>query len=450
MRKSLSTKRILILNISCIVVVLINSLISYGGISYLRNHYTKIVNEALEDSRICSETVKLIHLQTHLIDNFIVNPQKFNIQDVINQTHDIQNKLELLLEQQKDLIEDSSIAPIFSVVYNACTADFNTIDELIKVVNEGNIERAVAIFENEINSNSEHFTENLVKYRNLSRLKIEKLSKKLDSYLFLMRILLSTASILVTIAFFITIITSMKALKRLKAYRDRLKKEIIRKNRELIFNKEHLIQIQNNTIMGIANLIENRDGETGEHVKRTSLYVELLAQEAKRRGYYADILTEHYIAMLVKAAPLHDVGKIVVSDTILRKPGKLTSEEFEVIKRHASEGGKIVREVLNGIEENEYVEIASEIATSHHEKWNGEGYPNNLKGESIPLGARIMAIADVFDALVSPRCYKKPIPTEDAFAIMEESSGSHFDPVLAHIFIDVKPRVLNIFYNCSN
>ena len=126
MRKSLSTKRILILNISCIVVVLINSLISYGGISYLRNHYTKIVNEALEDSRICSETVKLIHLQTHLIDNFIVNPQKFNIQDVINQTHDIQNKLELLLEQQKDLIEDSSIAPIFSVVYNACTADFVT------------------------------------------------------------------------------------------------------------------------------------------------------------------------------------------------------------------------------------------------------------------------------------------------------------------------------------
>ena len=450
MRKSLSAKRIFILNLTCIVVVFINSLISYGGISYLKNNYTKIINEALEDSRICSETVKLIHLQTHLIDNFMVNPQKFNIQDVINQTHDIQNKLETLLEQQKDLMEDENIAPVFSVVYKSCTADFNTIDRLIKIINEGNMVEAVDIFENEMNSNSEQFTECLVRYRNLSRLKIEKLSKKLDSYLLFMRILLSVSSVMIFIAFVISITTNAKAFSRFKAYREKLKREVIKKNRELVFNKEQIIRIQNNTIIGIANLIENRDGETGEHVKRTSLYVELLAQEAKKRGYCTDILTEHYITMLVKAAPLHDVGKIVVSDTILRKPGKLTSEEFEVIKRHASEGGKIVREVLNGIEENEYVEIASEIATSHHEKWNGEGYPNNLKGENIPLGARIMAIADVFDALVSPRCYKKPIPTEDAFAIMEESSGSHFDPVLAHIFIDVKPRVLNIFYNCSN
>ncbi len=134
-------------------------------------------------------------------------------------------------------------------------------------------------------------------------------------------------------------------------------------------------------------------------------------------------------------APLHDVGKIVVSDKILKKPGKLTPEEFEKIKKHASAGGKVIRQILKGITDEDYIEFASDIATAHHEKWDGSGYPNNLSGEDIPLSARIMAIADVFDALISERCYKKAMPVDKAVSIIKEGAGKHFDPKLVDVFV---------------
>ena len=140
--------------------------------------------------------------------------------------------------------------------------------------------------------------------------------------------------------------------------------------------------------------------------------------------------------MMYRVAPLHDVGKIVVPDYILKKPGRLTPEEFEQMKRHASEGGRVVREVLNGVADEEYLSFASDVAACHHEKWNGKGYPNGLSGEDIPLPARIMAIADVYDALTSKRCYKEAMPPEKAFEIIREDAGTHFDPFLAEVFIN--------------
>lgn len=205
---------------------------------------------------------------------------------------------------------------------------------------------------------------------------------------------------------------------------------------ELVANQERIFQIQEHIISGLANLIENRDLETGEHVARTSAYVKALSEFARADGIYADQLDDHFISMMYRVAPLHDVGKIVVPDYILKKPGRLTPEEFEQMKRHASEGGRVVREVLNGVADEEYLSFASDVAACHHEKWNGKGYPNGLSGEDIPLPARIMAIADVYDALTSKRCYKEAMPPEKAFEIIREDAGTHFDPFLAEVFIN--------------
>lgn len=214
--------------------------------------------------------------------------------------------------------------------------------------------------------------------------------------------------------------------------------ELKQKQSELQNQHQKIIDIQNNTIISLSNLVENRDSDTGEHVRRTSAYVNLLAHKAKNNGYCKKILTDEYITLLTKAAPMHDIGKIVVPDSVLKKPGKLKPNEFNEIKRHTTEGGRIVREVLGDGEDKEYIQMATDVASCHHERWDGNGYPKGLSGEDIPLSARIMAIADVFDALVSPRCYKEPFPVDKAMEIIKEESGSHFDPTLAMLFIGME------------
>ena len=204
---------------------------------------------------------------------------------------------------------------------------------------------------------------------------------------------------------------------------------------ELIANQEKISNMQSHMISGLANLIENRDTETGEHISRTSAIVRLIADNARKEGIYDDVIDDHFIDLLTSLAPLHDIGKIVVPDNILKKPGKLTPEEYEIMKQHAALGGKVVREVLNGVTDEEYLSFASDIATYHHERWNGSGYPKGLRYEEIPLCARIMAIADVYDALISKRCYKEAIPKEDALIIMKEKAGNHFDPKLIEVFL---------------
>ncbi len=209
---------------------------------------------------------------------------------------------------------------------------------------------------------------------------------------------------------------------------------------ELIQKEQRITAMQKHMITGLANLIENRDLETGEHVARTSELVKMIATDAANDSIYMDQIDEQFIENLYTLAPLHDVGKIVVSDRILRKPGKLTPEEYEKMKVHAAEGGRVVREILGGMTDPVYVQFAADIASCHHEKWDGSGYPKGLKGEEIPLSARIMAIADVFDAIVSKRCYKEAMPFEEAVKIIEESAGTHFDPKLTLVFLNHKEQ----------
>ena len=197
-------------------------------------------------------------------------------------------------------------------------------------------------------------------------------------------------------------------------------------------------------VMGFATLVENRDGNTGGHIRRTTTYVEILAKELKNRGLYKDELTEDYIKKLIMAAPMHDVGKIAIPDAILQKPGKLTAEEFDVMKTHAAKGGEIIKETFQSMGDEEYEKIAYQVARFHHEKWNGKGYPEGLSRKEIPLCARIMAVADVFDAVSAKRCYRDAMPLEQCFAIIENGSGQDFDPYITDVFLDMKEEITDI------
>lgn len=202
------------------------------------------------------------------------------------------------------------------------------------------------------------------------------------------------------------------------------------------FYHEKISHMQSGMVTFLAEVVENRDDNTGGHIRRTAKYVEMIAKELKERGAYPDILTEDYVRDMVIAAPLHDIGKIHIPDSILNKPGRLTEEEFAIMKTHAAAGRDLLLQARAELGEFSYLHMAIEMAEGHHEWWNGKGYPNGSQGEEIPLCARIMAVADVFDALTSKRCYKEAMPLEKAYAIIREESGVHFDPVVADAFLD--------------
>ena len=201
-----------------------------------------------------------------------------------------------------------------------------------------------------------------------------------------------------------------------------------------------LADAQQQIIFSMAELIDSR-GQGGEHFKRTAAIVTLLARTLQVRGYFSSTLTDSFIDRLSKATPLYDIGKIVVPDSILNKPGRFTKEEFEVMKTHATEGGRIVRSTLHRLEDKKFTDMAYDIATYHHEKYNGSGYPSGISGDTIPLSARIIAIADVFDELISERSYKTALPLSKAFKMIEAGKGTHFDPVITEVFVSLRSRI---------
>lgn len=200
------------------------------------------------------------------------------------------------------------------------------------------------------------------------------------------------------------------------------------------FYHERVSRMQSGMITFMAEVVENRDDNTGGHIRRTAEYVACIAKEMKRQGIYSDILTDSYIRDMVVAAPLHDIGKIHIPDAVLNKPGKLTEEEFEVMKTHTTAGEELLTHAEAELGKSAYLNTAVEMAAYHHEWWNGKGYPYGISGKEIPLCARIMAVADVFDALTSKRCYKNAMPFEKAYAIIREESGTHFDPAVVEAF----------------
>jgi putative two-component system response regulator len=225
--------------------------------------------------------------------------------------------------------------------------------------------------------------------------------------------------------------------KELQYYNDFLKDEIDEK-------VEQLQSLQDTMLRAVTELVEFRDGDTGWHIYRTQLYLKLLIEESLQLGIYSDIISNWNTELLVASAPLHDVGKIAINDAILNKPGKLDKEEFEIMKLHVDYGVEAIRNIQLFSKEAGFLRFAETIAGTHHEKWDGSGYPLGLAGENIPLEGRLMAIADVYDALISVRPYKKAFTTSEAESIINEGSGTHFDARLIDVFNRISWRFAEI------
>ncbi len=205
----------------------------------------------------------------------------------------------------------------------------------------------------------------------------------------------------------------------------------------LLQRTEKLQRLQNSMVSILANMVENRDKQTGRHIERTTKYIKILFEAMFERGVYSDEISRLNLEEAVLSARMHDIGKIIVSDLILNKPGSLTKDEYEIMKTHALEGENIINSIIVESGDESFLQNAKLFAGYHHERWDGNGYPRGLKGTDIPLQGRIMAIVDVYDALISDRPYKKAFTHEKAIEIIKESKGSHFDPEIVNVFLVV-------------
>ncbi len=224
---------------------------------------------------------------------------------------------------------------------------------------------------------------------------------------------------------------------KLKKYNYELEKLVNEKVQEIS-------ESQMATIFALVKLAESRDDDTGAHVERTSFLCKLMAECLKKLPEYENLIDDSYIDNIYKASPLHDIGKVGIPDNILLKPGKLTFEEFEIMKTHVDLGYNTLSEVENAYPANSFLKMGMDITRYHHEKWNGNGYPLGLKEKEIPLSARIMALVDVYDALRSKRVYKEAFDRERSIDIIKAGSGVHFDPVLVQVFLEHNAEFENI------
>jgi putative two-component system response regulator len=234
------------------------------------------------------------------------------------------------------------------------------------------------------------------------------------------------------------VLARVKTQLALKATADFLRDNATFLQNEVQKRTREVQRVQDVTIMAMASLAETRDNETGNHLRRTQNYVKMLGKKLQSHPGFGAFFTDETIEMLYKSAPLHDIGKVGIPDRILLKPGKLTPEEFETMKTHTTLGRDAIVSAEKLIDmPSSFLTFAREIAYSHQEKYDGSGYPEGLKGDAIPISARLMAIADVYDALISRRVYKDPMPHDKAVAIMREGRGKHFDPIMLDAFLQL-------------
>lgn len=225
---------------------------------------------------------------------------------------------------------------------------------------------------------------------------------------------------------------------QLQQYSQNLEKMVEKKTKVIT-------ELQYSVVHVLADMVERRDGSTGGHLTRTQNYLKVLLEEVRAQNIYAEQLQDDD-NLLIQASQLHDMGKISIPDSVLLKPGKLTAEEYNIMKTHTTLGENAIRYAMSSVQEKRFLEISATFAGAHHEKWNGTGYPRGLSGQDIPIEGRLMAIADVYDALISERPYKKPFTHEKAVEIIMNDSGTHFDPLLIQVF----ERVADVFENIAH
>ena len=432
------------LSISALVVIFVAQLVGILGILYLKycmdvqaSLYDSMTNQIFEEERDVEEIRSLLYKYEYnmvaILNASILNKEE-NSTALSTTELKIRNQLIKHSEIMKNMERGSGKERLFRSVNDGVLNYLNYNAVLLSMRDSENPEAITQFVKVFIIPLVTRLNFSIDKLSEMSKIYIEQSKSDMDSYLKSTKLFSIIGFVVLVFSLVISTIYTYKVLKELEE-----KNKFFQSKSEA--NEMRILEIQNKTIMGIADLVESRSGETGQHVKRTSHLVNMILMQAKKKGKWTEILTDEYIDYVTRAAPMHDLGKIVIPDAILNKPGKFTPEEFEIMKTHASAGGKIVYDIIGGVAEKNYVDIASDIASYHHEKWNGKGYPNGMAGEEIPLCARIMAVADVFDALVSERCYKKPMSYDDAFALIERESGEHFDPDVVELFMGLKDEI---------
>lgn len=432
------------LSVSALFVIFLAELAGIIGIIYLRycldfqaSLFNSVIGQVFEVESDVEQIQSLLYKYEYNMSSVLNSTkatQSETLENLSETELEIRNQLLVHGEILKSLEAGSEKEVLFRSV-NDDILKYLNFNVVILSMKDSESPEAIAEFTNSyIFPLMANVNASIHRLSKLTKSYIEQSKAETDSYLRKSKLISFVGFIVIVISIVISIIYSYRILMDLEE-----KNKFFKSKSES--SEMRISEIQYNTIMGIADLVESRSGETGQHVKRTSHLVNMILMQAKKQGKWADVLTESFIDCVTRAAPMHDLGKIIIPDAILNKPGKLTPEEFEIMKTHAAAGGKIVHDIIGGIEDKKYVDIASDIANYHHEKWNGKGYPTGKKGVEIPLCARIMAVADVFDALIAERCYKKPMSYEDAFALIEREAGEHFDPDVVELFLELKDEI---------
>ncbi len=414
--------RVFIMVLSASIIGISGVLILKHNIDSLSDSYREIIEEHNVNRTYMEQISQLLYQHRSIVAIHVASKEAKDRAKYEETEQQLREKMGTTLAQFRRRMTGNEREQVYHRVYSDYYSYLQNVDITLQLSREGSVETSVYYLTGQMSDFLESVNKNLSQLEQLTLNEMKLAQEKMNSCIDFSRVSTTICIIMISATMLICLIYCVTITSHLEQYKENLEQEIEQKNLSITQHNEKMLALQDNIIIGMANLIESRDGDTGEHIKRTSFYVNLLARAIRDKGLYTDILTDNYIELLTKAAPMHDIGKILVPDHILQKPGRLTPEEYEIIKEHSAAGGKIVREVLGFIEEKDYIEIASDMAAHHHEKWNGSGYTKGLAQEDIPLSARIMAIADVFDALVSKRCYKSPMPVEEAFAEMEKSS----------------------------
>ena len=414
-------------SVACIlgIVLLVHN------INIISDQYEENISRSMQSQRIMDNISSIIYRTESLVWQHIVCEQDAEYAQYEGQIEELLSNMPDLFSQLDESIEDEDDSASLHTVIKQYVGFRSNVDVVLELSRKGSKQSAQYYVEIKLSPYFDAVNETLDDIDRDMEEKGQRAAGEMEDSIRVAKLV--TTLCLAVVGFII--VSCMVIVAR----HGRL--IIDRQAEELQSHQQRVMALQYRTIVSMANLIEGRDEDTGEHVKRPRWFVDRIARKLDEKGVFPDEIDDEFLENLWKAAPLHDIGKIKVPDAILKKPGKLTEEEFEIMKSHAAQGGQIVYETMDGIEERQYIEMAHDVAKYHHEKWNGTGYPEGLSGEAIPLCARIMAVADVFDALTSKRCYKPAMSIDEAFRIIEESVNSHFDPVVAEAFFELRPEV---------
>lgn len=418
---------VLLASIACILGILM----LMNNINIISERYDESIRGVLENQRLMSDIRGNIYQTESLVWQHIVNVEEDEYDHYETHINELMESLSELFVELEANLADAELEDLLHTVVKQHVGFKSNTAVVLDLSRNGSKQSAQYYVSLQLNPWFETVNETLDQINLDMDERLQEATRQMEESINTARVVAILCLIVVVFIIVVCITVVFSRGKRIVGQQAEEQKN----------HQQRVMELQYNTIVGMANLIEGRDGDTGEHVKRTGWFVDKIARKLITDSVYAEQIDEVFLDNLRKAAPLHDIGKIKVPDAILQKPGKLTAEEFEIMKSHAAEGGAIIYDTMGGIEERDYIEMAHDMAKYHHEKWDGSGYPEGHSGEDIPLCARIMAVADVFDALISKRCYKEAMPMDEAYRIIEDSAGSHFDPVIVAAFITLRDEV---------